>query len=171
MKNKCIYVIGPESSGSILIAKIIAHFLNIAPFSKWNGHGLKQNKHKIYHRSLPYSKPPEYPNIEKWVKENKNYEQYFVLTTRDITLSEISKIDRFNKDIEQVKKESLKASNIIKDVLKKHKSFIWSYETFMFLQEDYLKLLLNFLNVEIDNIILPIELKDGNKKRIFKNNI
>ena len=70
INKKCIFVIGPESSGSMLIARILAHTLGIIKFGKWSGYGkVEDNTHKIIHRSLPYHlNPPEYPDIEKWIK-------------------------------------------------------------------------------------------------------
>jgi len=43
------------------------------------------------------------------------------------------------------------------------KYLIWSYEAFMFLRDDYLKLLYSFL--EVDSDFIP-PLQDGNEKRI-----
>jgi hypothetical protein len=37
MKNKCVFVIGPESTGSKLIAKVCSHALGIDKFGVWNG--------------------------------------------------------------------------------------------------------------------------------------
>ena len=45
---------------------------------------------------------------------------------------------RFKKSLEQVREESDRAREMVVDVLRrKGASFIWSYETFMFLGKDY----------------------------------
>ena len=108
MKKKCIFVVGPESSGSMLITRVIAHVLGIENYGDWGGGGWRdKGNHKICHRSLPFGKPPKYPDIEEWIAETeRDYQLYFVLTTRDITLSETSKRERFSKSSEQVQKES-----------------------------------------------------------------
>jgi len=72
---------------------------------------------------------------------------------------------RFKKSLEQVREESDRAREMVVDVLRrKGASFIWSYETFMFLGKDYLDLLYEFLEVASD-FMPPLE--DGNKKRIL----
>lgn len=137
MKYKCVFVVGPESSGSMLIAKIISHALNIDQYGEWNGAGWSdKGMHKVCHRSLPYLIPPQYPDIDKWIHKNQHdYDIFFVITTRDITISEVSRIKRFSKTLEQVQKESKRASEIICELINSgQKYYIWSYETFMFLK-------------------------------------
>lgn len=166
MRYKCVFVIGPESSGSKLIAKIISHALNIDQYGEWNGMGWTENgMHKVCHRSLPFLIPPQYPDIEKWIHDNqRDYDIFFVITTRDITLSEISRIKRFKKTSTQVQEESKRANEIIRDLIKsRQKYYIWSYETFMFLEMDYLKLLYNFLGINSDYMPALI---DGNRKSL-----
>jgi len=49
-------------------------------------------------------------------------------------------------------------------VMRSHQKYLlWSYESFMFLKQDYLTLLYDFLNVDSD--FMP-ELKDGNIGKI-----
>ncbi len=51
MKNKCVFTIGPESSGSKLVARLIAEVLDIESYDEWNGVGwADKDKHKICHR-------------------------------------------------------------------------------------------------------------------------
>ena len=169
MKGKCVFVIGPEGTGSKLIARIISQALDISGFNEWRGNGWCDNgQHKVCHRSLPYQNPPRYPDIEGWILENKTgYEIFFVLTTRDITLSEISRINRFGKTAMQVHSESETAKTIIKNLINSESQYyIWSYETFMFLGIDYLKLLYGFLGIK-SNFCPP--LVDGNKKKLLGN--
>ena len=166
MKNKCVFTIGPESSGSKLIAKIISHALNIHEYGEWDGFNWSdKGKHKVLHRSLPSGSPPKFPNIEQCISDNiRDYDIYFVLTTRDITISENSRMDRYSKSLEQVQIESEKAKEMMAHVLHSgHKCFIWSYETFMFLRKEYLRLLYDFLDLDSD-FTPPVA--DGNKNRI-----
>jgi len=166
MKNKCVFVIGPESSGSMLIARICSHVLNIQRYGEWNGVAWSdKGSHKVCHRSLPYGNPPQYPDIKRWVSENeKDYDLYFILTTRDITISEISRFNRWSKPIEQSQLESAKAKEIIATVINAgHSFFIWSYETFMYLEGSYLDILYQFLGVKSD--FIP-ELIDANPGKI-----
>ncbi len=157
---------GTESSGSKLIAKICSHALGIQKYGDWNGNAWSNNGlHKVYHRSLPYNKPPLYPNIEELLSENQeNHEIFFILTTRDKTISELSRFYKYSKPIEQSRLESFKALEIMTLILNSNnKCFIWSYETFMFLQKVYLNKLYQFLDIESD--FIP-ELIDGNYSKI-----
>lgn len=166
MKRKCVFTIGPESSGSMLVARICAHVLGVAPFGQWNGVGwCDQGRNKVCHRSLPFCIPPRFPDIGKWIADNESdYDIHFVLTTRDITLSEISRVERFNKSFEQVRSESLRAKEIMSQIIaSEQKHLIWSYETFMFLGQPYLSELYRFLEVESD---FEVPLKDGNRYRL-----
>ncbi len=168
MPDKCVFVLGPESTGSMLAARVCAHVLKIRDFDDWDGVGWCESEivgHKVLHRSLPYGlNPPEYPDIDLLKKENQHYHQYFVITTRDISLASISKRHRFGKSKQMVAAEMEKAKSIITTVMNsKTNNIIWSYESFMYLELAYLKKLYHFLGVESDFVPL---LKDGNKKRL-----
>jgi len=39
MKNKCVFIICPESTGSMLVAKICSHVFGIHSYGQWNGVG------------------------------------------------------------------------------------------------------------------------------------
>lgn len=150
----------------MLVARILAGVLGIEKYGEWNGVGWVDNgRHKVCHRSLPFNIPPQYPDIARWISENElNYEIYFVITTRDITISEVSRVNRFSKSREQVKKESIKAKGIIADLLNsEQKCFVFSYETFMFLELEYLQQLYRFIGIESD--FMP-EISDGNRRRL-----
>ena len=167
--KKCIIVIGPESTGSKLIAKIIAHVLDIKPFGDWNGTGwCDGGHHKVYHRSLPYDLPPKFPDIPALIGENRNnFDISFILTTRDITISEISRNLRWGKGLGQVRKESARAREIMTEVMNSGlPGFIWSYETFIFLGKHYLDRLYSFVGLSSD--FIP-ELADGNRSKINSN--
>ena len=72
MKNKCVFTIGPESSGSMLIAKIVTEVLGIESYGNWNAVGwIDKGNHKVCHRSLPFGIPQKYPDIEKWIIDNE----------------------------------------------------------------------------------------------------
>lgn len=166
VKYKCVFAVGPESSGSMLVARILAHVLKIEPYGLWNGVGWNDSgRHKICHRSLPFGMPPHYPNIDQWIRNNReNYDLYFVLTTRDISLSESSRMSRFMKPKKQVEYESIMARQMMSDIIKRDVNlFVWSYETFMFLEIDYLRMLYRFIGIDSD---FSPDLVDGNSKWI-----
>lgn len=151
----------------MLVGRVVAHVLGAADYGDWDGIGWIDNGgNKVCHRSLPFGSPSVYPNVRKWINDNEGeYELYFVLTTRDQTISEASRINRFNKPVEQVQRESLEARQIIRDLLgSEQKCFIFSYETFMYLELSYLQQLYRFLGVESG--FMP-SITDGNRRRLL----
>lgn len=166
--NKCVIVIGPESSGSKLAAKICAHVLGVRRFGEWNAAGwCGEAGPRVCHRSLPYGWPPVFPDLPALIEEQgRDCDIRFVLTTRDITLSEISRFRRWGKPPEQARRESLQAREVMAGVLRSDRPFfLWSYETFMFLGKDYLAGLYRFLGVDSD--FCP-DLADGNAARLLR---
>lgn len=164
MKRKAVFVLGAESSGSKLIAMVISNALSIDDYGDWDGTGYSdKGNDKVLHRSLPYMIPPQWPSIEEWVDENiAGYDLYFVICTRDISLSEYSRAIRWDKSSQQIKGESNRARQMISKIITSHHAhMIWSYETFMFLKQPYLQTLYKFLDIESD--FMPV-LIDGNKR-------
>lgn len=162
--KKLILIIGPESSGSTLIAKVCAKSIMQESDGFFNsGDSFCTNENQmVIHKSLPEHLPPIFCDINSMIVnyENKGFEVYVILTTRDITISEHSRIKNFLKTKKQVKAESAKAKEIMIEILSNHsKTFIWSYETFMYLGEHYLNKLSAFLDIELEN---AFELRDGN---------
>jgi hypothetical protein len=168
-KNKCVFVIGPESSGSMLIAKICAHVLGILPYGEWNGVGWceRSDGHRVCHRSLPFGDPPQYPDIERWIADySSGYDVYFVLTTRDLSISELSRFERWARPFAHSRHESLIAREIMVRVLSGPQArMLWSYETFMFLGDAYLKELYEFLRIE--SVFSP-RLLDANAAKVSR---
>ena len=165
IRPKCVFVIGPESTGSKLIAKICSHVLDIQPFGRWDGTAWSdKGQHCVLHRSLPYYIPPVFPDVQAWIEEKQaNYDLYFVLTTRDITMSHLSRYERWQKPESDCIQQSKRAREIMLSIMNsEQKSFIWSYETFMFLRQSYLHQLYEFLGVTSD--FIP-DLIDANAKK------
>ena len=117
-RNKYVFVIGPESSGSTLIARIISANLNQHEFSEYNGTNFNADhfQHRVCHRSLPSRNPrvPDWVDIDEWLHEFKDYKIYFVLCTRDIHISELSRLSRsrlvpgLNLSAQQFRDDSLR---------------------------------------------------------------
>lgn len=179
-KQPCIFITGPESSGSTLIARIIN---DATRTTKWNGRGFnccddgqcdssngymspcKPTTPLICHRSLPFIQ--NWPPIDQW----KNvYDGKFIICTRDKTICRHSQLSRFKwKDIDILNKEESKAISIIVNKLIKDPSattFIWSYETYVLLGRTYLELLADFLNIPHENLSNIDHPRNENKKYI-----
>lgn len=176
MRPRCVFVIGPESSGSMLIAKTLSAALGIDAFGQWNGEGWSTSSgtprpdgtpgDRLCHRSLPYDlHPARWPDIDAWITEYADsHDVRFVLCTNDIFLSEQSRIDRFGKTVAECEQETARARDMILDVRSRDvPSMIWSYETFMLLDKSYLDDLYAFIGIQSD--FMPT-LRDANRKRL-----
>jgi hypothetical protein len=167
-RAKCVFVLGPESSGSKLCARIIAHVLGIAAFDAWDGTAWAvSDQHRVLHRSLPYGlDTPRYPDVRKLVgRFAPGFNLYFVLTTRDITISERSRIERFGKPLAQVSRETKKARSMMQKIMAlDFPRLVFSYESLVYLGKPYLQDLYRFLGVESG--FQPV-ITDGNRKRIL----
>lgn len=169
-KPKAVLVTGPESSGSKLIAKTLAHVMEIKEFGSWNGTRTVSNTGaKIHHQSLPskLGVNKEWLDIDEWYTEHKNdWKTYIVLTTRDKNLSILSKIKRFQKSFQDSEYEMGKAVNIMSNVINSnYRYYIFSYESFILLQKEYIQLLYKYIGINSE--FCP-SIKDANKPYIKK---
>lgn len=171
MKNKCVIVIGPESSGTLFISRIIVHALGIrnsVAEAKFGNYGsLENDTDRVYHISLPTSPKAVFMDIAEIIEADRKQfkEVYVVICTRDITISEKSRLKRMTfRTSKDVKLHSEKARIIINGIMENFDNwFLWSYETFMFLQNAYLEKLYKFIGV---NGKFEFLIEDGNKKYI-----
>ena len=164
--KKYILIVGHEGTGSMLIGSLIAKNCNL----EWDGAGIfDTDLIKFHHVSLPAGIPSQFENISDYIKEYEELgDLYIVITTRDITLSEHSRIKRFNKKEIQVREETRIATRILKSFFGKSNSFIFSYETFMIYENDYLLKLLDFIKIELKHLINEGDLVDANAKKILE---
>lgn len=169
-KPKAVLVTGPESSGSKLIAKTLAHALEIKEFGTWDGTRTVSNTGaKVHHQSLPskLGVNKEWLDIGEWYTEhNKNWDTYIVLNTRDKNISILSKLKRFQKAYQNSEYEMEKASEIISSVINSnYRYYIFSYESLILLKDDYLQLLYKYIGINSE--FCP-SIKDSNKPYIKK---
>jgi hypothetical protein len=184
MKQKCVFVVGPESSGSTYVARIVSTALGRPG---WNGRGFNccgeamcdQPSDHVYpctpvpngvlvcHRSLPFA-GSAYPPIRQW---KAAYDPRWIVCTRDITISELSRQTRMGKPAQQCSQQSDQAQAIIRsDILgSSDQTFIWSYETFMFLRDSYLNRLLTFLGIQqAPELTGELSVRNANPKYIVR---
>lgn len=167
-----IIVTGPECSGSTFIAQIVAHTFRLGGlFQEWSGRGQLGDSVVVLHRSQPHG-DGHYLTLEQFEDLFPGYILKFIVCTRDRTVMGMSNLARRNKDAHQHHIEIERAISIMKDVIaSRHPVFLWSYETFMLLQNVYLDTLLPFLGEGASKFSLSEELfKDGNLKFIVKIN-
>lgn len=158
---------GPESSGSLLTARICAQVLMDVPFDserteKWEDDA----GNRVWRVSLPSGPETTFVDVNQLVQDySQTHDLHFILTTRDITLSEYSRRGRFmRRGSYEVKRHSDRAHDIMLQIMTMdYPWYISSYETMIFLGKPYLDLMYEFLGVESD--FIP-SLRDGNLNRI-----
>jgi hypothetical protein len=164
--NKVFVIIGPEGSGSKLCARIIAHSLHIADFYKWEGFlwapnstnkPVFVNKIGVLHRSIPSGKEKFVIDISDFFK--KDLDPVFIYTTRDNNIS--AKSRNYSKSEREHWKEINK--KIYKQI-QSHKNILFSYESLMLLQEEYLYNIYKKLNIK--STFVPSNLLDANRKYV-----
>lgn len=164
----CVFVIGTESSGSKLAARILAHALGIRPYGTWNGSGWAtstESPRRLCHRSQPYGAEGSFSDIARWNEENRGFDIRYVICTWDVTISQRSRRKRWPQRPPPVLDEqSARARAIIREVMQTCSFTIWSYETFMFLGIDYLHELYRTLG--IDSSFMPPDVVDANAKHV-----
>jgi len=186
-QRRCVFVVGPESSGSMLAAKIVAHVLGVRAYGQWDppvgwshsdlpqGHvsdaahasAVAARIDTVCHRSLPYGRDgDQYPDIDQWRWLNRDAACQFVITTRDVSIVDRSKRARFRRSEALCRDNRERSRQFIANIVeRKLPYFIWSYETLVYLRNDYLQLLYEFLGVE--SAFVPPDLFDGNEKYVL----
>jgi hypothetical protein len=184
-KPSCVFVIGPESSGSTYIARLISRALERG---NWSGRGFNccseamcdvesghvlpcspvEEGRLVCHRSLPFGRN-EYPPIAAW---QATYEAKWVICVRDQTISELSRQHRFLKTAALCTEQSAAARLLCADLLASNTAtYVWSYEGFMFLGDAYLQHLFRFLCIQMpaaaDLQDEELVARDGNLKYVL----
>lgn len=167
----CWLICGPESSGSVLIAKTISHAVGASiKVSDYSGYGYNGEigiDNLVLHRSIPFLRPKKshHDFIEEinLLKSHYNCINY-ILTTRDPLISIISKTNRFGGDIAEGQCDLDRARDFFVSISNEPTCFIWSYETMQLLGSAYFFNLYRFF--DIDSTFVPT-LRNANEKYIL----
>ena len=165
--KKAYVVLGFEGSGSVFIAKVISYVVGACKnFEDWNGYGFNKKIGEdklVLHRSIPYMRPKKWHDDPSEIEDILSvYEEIrYVIVTRDLSASMLSRISRFEGNIESYEKDNVRASNFFKKIIKNKNCFIWNYETMVSLGDVYFEKLYNWLLIKSN--FFP-EVKDGNRK-------
>ncbi len=164
--KRAYIVTGPESSGSVFITRVISYVLGKDLFYKQSsGYGFNGNIGDdlvILHLSQPFCRPAQFCNLAKFHDMFGDYELYFILTTRDLNIINKSKKERFGGSALELEEHLDISREILGEIIRKEKYFIWNYETQIYLGAVYFELLYNFLQVKSN--FLPGDLYDANEK-------
>lgn len=154
-KKTCWIVCGPESSGSVFIAKTISHATGASKqFSDYSGYeynGVIGIDNLVLHRSIPFQRPKK--NHQVLLAEiNELRQSYdvvnYILTTRDPLISIISKANCYGGDLDEGRRDLDDARDFFISISKEPTCFIWSYETMLLLGAGYFECLYRFFDLQ-----------------------
>lgn len=169
-KNSWV-ICGPESSGSVFIAKTISYVTGHCDFfGEYSGYGFNSNipcENLVLHRSLPFRRRPKkfQDVLVKEISSFSNKYEFvnYILTTRDKNCSIKSKIRRFGGTIEEAEEDYRKAFQFFEQLVNDDNCFIWSYETMVMMGGPYFQRMYRFFSIESD--FYP-DIYDGNASYI-----
>ena len=173
MKRKIIIITGREGTGSTFISKTL--YNGISNKLDWSGSGLSSDSIKekiiinnqeiiLFHKTQPCNTVDYFTELGDFKNKYKNDDIYFIITTRYNIITNITNSNRFNRTELQNQDNSKKCKEILGDIIKTEKYFIWNYETMLFLKEVYFETLYKFLELDLNYI--PNKIEDGNLKYI-----
>lgn len=165
MEKTAIVVVGYEGTGSVFISKTVSYVLGYcSSFGEWNGYGFNRKpklERNVLHRSIPYNRPRKWhdePNELKSLFPDHDKVR-FIVTTRDLTISTISRRRRFGGSFQQYREDNQRTTRLLQRIISEEDCFIWSYETMCALREPYFQKLYGWLGCESD--FVP-EIQDAN---------
>ena len=151
--KRLIIILGFESSGSVFCGRVISYVLDkCSRFGEWKGYGWNGNIGDdlvIIHRSMPYGRKKKWmEELLEEISDMKNYSKEFIICTRDLNISKISRISRFGGDWSEYLRDDERATKIFSKIIKDENYFIFSYESAAALGGHYYITLYNWLKVE-----------------------
>lgn len=177
--RKMVIVVGAESSGNRLIFNTLKSAWNYlddeTKMAEWWDDSKKINcdVDRITFRSLPHGgigNGRHFVNPSAFGESamRAGYDVRFVVTTRDKNIVQQSKTGlHCLGDAGMAANEMVEARRVLGRLIFAHgeRCFLWNYETFMWLQGDYLQALYRWLGIEASEY--P-KLHDGNVKYILR---
>jgi hypothetical protein len=163
-KKKALIVLGYESSGSVFTARVASHVLGkCAWFGQWHGYGFNGaigDDLVVLHRSIPWMRPKQWHEDPRELLEMfTGYDVRFVICTRDLSISHLSRIKRFGGSIADYQADSQRATALFTKIIETCPCFVFSYETMVALGQVYFQELYRWLGVKSD---FQPEIKDAN---------
>jgi hypothetical protein len=158
VRRKAVLVVGPESSGSKLVARAVARRL-VYPGethptgweADWDGHGAVGNETLgtfVVHRSLPHN--DHFPELGTILSQLHylRFEVFVVIATRDREISFRSVLATHQPDAAVARREHHAAVRALVQLLKDRKfpTTVFSHEALMLLGDVYYNVLFDFLH-------------------------
>ncbi len=164
----CCIVLGPESSGSVFIARVISFVIgHCRTFGEWNGYGFNDSigaDKLVLHRSIPYMRPKIFPSLPEILGPLAGYDRIrIVLTSRDRSIMAQSTMRRIGGTAEEAAADLATGDALFAKLLERDDVFLWSYELMNAFGAPYFQRLYRFLGVQTD-FVPPV--RDENAKYI-----
>jgi hypothetical protein len=171
MRNSWI-ICGPESSGSVFLAKTISFATGHCKFfGQYSGYGYNSKipcENFVLHRSLPYRRPKRFQDAllkEIALFSDKYQRVNYILTTRDKTCSMLSKIRRFGGNTKEAEEDYSIASPFFEKLVNDDSCFIWNYESMLLLGKPYFYRMYRHFGINSD---FAPDIYDGNAQYILE---
>jgi hypothetical protein len=138
-------VTGLESSSTKIVSKMIAQNLNLIDHvDNWDGHDFVfDENNSVVHRSIPHG-TDDYFIDDKFIEGF----DFIILCTRDWNCSLLSKIEHHEHNVLKASQQHMQGIEVMKNILNKNKTFIFSAETAFLLQESYTVLFLKSIGID-----------------------
>ncbi len=155
-KKDLVIVTGFESSGSVFLARTCSFVLGKSDrFEDWNGygwHGDVGDDLVIIHRSMPYGLHPKswFAELKDEIADLADYRTRYIICTRDLTISRISRRMRFGGSDNEYRADDEKARVIFDEIMTSFDYFIFSFESALALRKSYYLDFYDWLGVESD---------------------
>ena len=106
---------------------------------------------------MPYGRNPKkwFSELQDEIKNIGVYDVSYVICTRDLSISRISRQKRFGGSMESYLNDDIKARNIFSEIMKTNRYYIFSLESALALQESYYQDFYKWLNIE-SNFMPPV---------------
>lgn len=150
---RLVVITGFESSGSVFLARVVSVVLGkCAKFGDWSGYGWNGEQGDdliIIHRSMPYERNPKkwWSELEQEIEGLESYSKEFIVCTRDLSISKLSRLKRFGGNLDQYHDDDRKAREIFSELLARERGFVFSLESAVALEDAYYKKLFEWLGV------------------------
>lgn len=151
-----LVITGFESSGSVFTARIASFALGkCKKFGDWHGYGWNGrigDDLVIIHRSMPYGRNPKrwHEDLKKEIEGINSYRKSFVICTRDLSISKLSRIRRFGGSFQSYSDDDIVARSIFAKLMSSERTFIFSFESAVCLGDSYYQKFYEWLGVNSD---------------------
>lgn len=150
---RLVVITGFESSGSVFLARVVSVVLGkCAKFGDWSGYGWNGEQGDdliIIHRSMPFTRNPKkwWSELEQEIEALESYSKEFIVCTRDLNISKLSRLKRFGGTLDKYHDDDRKARGIFFELLARERCFVFSLESAIALEGAYYKILFEWLGV------------------------